>query len=144
MNLKSSPVLCMEKQNLSVDELRHFLLKSKCEGDITLKSLSSSTLDLARLPPSYACLREHIAKANYQTHIWKCASVAISEVPKPWEGHGWLENGEPKWCQNEMILPQPLVDILSAASADDSEDEDMSDQELEYGTESEDSDSDSE
>ena len=27
----------------------------------------------------------------------------MSEMPKPWEGYGWLQNGEPKWCQEEMV-----------------------------------------
>ena len=33
-------------------------------------------------------------------------------MPKPWEGHGWKDNGEPLWCNDDMVLPVSLVDIL--------------------------------
>ena len=109
----------------SVDEVRHLMLKSKCDGDISVDSLKSSTIDLARLPPSRACLREHVARTNYQTRVWKMANVAIYEIPKPWEGHGWREDGEPLWCADEMILPQKLIDVLErdATELEESDDE---------------------
>ena len=43
----------------SVDEVRHFMLRSKCDGDISVSTLASSTVDMARFPPTRACLREH-------------------------------------------------------------------------------------
>jgi len=63
---------------------------------------------------------------NYQTKIWKTANIPISEVRKPWEGHGWKDNGEPLWCHDDMILPVSLVDILAGDSEelDDSDDDD--------------------
>jgi len=47
-------------------------------------------------------------------------------VPKPWEGHGWKDNGQPLWCDDDMILPVSLVDILAGDSEelDDSDDDD--------------------
>ena len=45
------------------------------------RTLTSSTIDLSRLPPTKACLREHTARANYQRKIWKTANIPISEVP---------------------------------------------------------------
>jgi len=47
-------------------------------------------------------------------------------VPKPWEGHGQKDNGEPLWCHDHMILPVSLVDILAEDSEqlDDSDDDD--------------------
>ena len=69
-----------------VDEMRHFLLKSKCDDDFNTKTVKN--IDLATLPPSKACLEEHIRRTNYQVRIWKTAHVAISELPKPWDGHG--------------------------------------------------------
>ena len=63
----------------------------------------------SRRGPNKAYLKEHVAPANYQTRIWKTANVLISEVPKPWEGHGWLENGEPLWCDHAIILLELLV-----------------------------------
>ena len=62
--------------------MRHLMLKSKCDRDISVDSLTPSTIDLARLPPSRACLGEHVARANYQTRIWKMANAAIYEIPK--------------------------------------------------------------
>ena len=121
----------------SVDEVRAIMLKSKCEGDITV----NSTIDISRLPPSKACLREHIARANFQTRIWKTANVAISEIPKPWEGHGWLENGEPLWCDNDMILPQTLIDVLEREGTE-LEDSDDELQDFEYDADTDDSSSD--
>ena len=116
------------------------MLKSRCDGDVTVDSLTPSTIDLSRLPPTKACLREHTARANYQTKIWKTANIPISEVPKPWEGHGWKDNGEPLWCHDDMILPVSLVDILAEDSEqlDDSDDDD-DDTSLEYAGDSNDS-----
>jgi len=54
------------------------MLKSRCDGDVTVDSLTSSTFDLSRLPPTKACLREHIARANCQTKIWKTANIPMS------------------------------------------------------------------
>ena len=47
-----------------VDEVRYIMPKSTCDGDVTVDSLTSSTIDLSRLPPTKACLREHTARAN--------------------------------------------------------------------------------
>ena len=93
-----------------VDELRHFLIKSKCEESISGSTIKN--IDLSTLPPSKACLEQHIRRANYQTRIWKLANVGIYELPKPWQGHGWRENGEPLWCDEDQILPPILVDVL--------------------------------
>jgi len=47
-------------------------------------------------------------------------------VPKPWEGRGWKDNEELLWCDDDMILPVSLVDILAGDSElfDDSDDDD--------------------
>ncbi len=102
----------------SIDEVCHLMLKSKCVGDITRQSPKSITIHLAWLPPRRACLREYIARANYQTRICKTGNVAISEVPKPYDGYGWLENGEPLWCDKDMILPQTLIHVLDREATD--------------------------
>ncbi len=52
-----------------INKVHHLMLKSKCDGDNNLQSLKSTTVDLVRLPPSRACLREHIARANHRTRI---------------------------------------------------------------------------
>jgi len=61
--------------------MRYIMLKSRYNGDVTVDSLTSSTIDLSRLPPTKAWLREHTVRANYQTKIWKTANIPISEVP---------------------------------------------------------------
>ena len=110
----------------SVDEVRHIMLKSKCDGDVTIDTVKANTIDLARFPPSRACLNEHVARANYQSRIWKVASSPEPYVPNPWKGHGWLENGEPLWCKNDNILPKSLIDILDSSICSD-EDDDIGD-----------------
>ena len=84
MVVKSSSVQCIGRQSLIV---RRRMLQSKYNGVISVKSLKSSTMDLARFPPSTVYLQEHVAWPNYQTRIWKTAKVPTSEVPKLWEGH---------------------------------------------------------
>ena len=56
----------------------------------------------------------------------KSGRPPISDVPKPWEGHGWKDNGEPLWFDDDMILPVSLVDILAGDSEElgDSDDDD--------------------
>ena len=72
-----------------------------------MKSLKSSTIDLARFPPSKAYLKEHVAWPNYQTRTLKTAIVPISEVPKLREGHPWLaQNGKRLWCDPAMVRPE--------------------------------------
>ena len=64
-------------------------MKSKCDDDFNKKTVKK--IDLATLPPSKECLEENIRCTNYQVRIWKTAHVAISELPKPWDGGmgGW-------------------------------------------------------
>ena len=78
-----------------VGELRHFLIKSKCEESISASTIKN--IDLSTLPPSKACLEQHIRRANYQTRIWKLAK---------------RENGEPLWCDEDQISPPMFVDVL--------------------------------
>ena len=80
-------------------------------------------------------MREHVARANYQTRIWKMANVALYEIPKTWEGHGWKEDGEPFWCADEMILPQQLIDVLESDAVELEKSDDETG-EQEYGIDS--------
>ena len=77
------------------------MLKSRCDGDVTVDSLTLSTTDLSRLPPTKACLREHIARANYQTKIWKTANIPISEVPADHHHH--------VACPPDVAVPMSLL-----------------------------------
>lgn len=123
---------------MSVDEVRYMMLKAKCNGDIDASSLSSCTVDFSRFPPSIACLRHHIARANYQVRIWKTGNIAMTEAPDPWDGHGWLQNEEPFWCENKDVLPESLVDLLYKEYEDDSNsDEEESESDFQYCADSE-------
>ena len=53
----------------SVNEVCHLILQSKCDEDISIKSLKSSTMDLAQFKSSKACLKEYVAQASNQTRI---------------------------------------------------------------------------
>ena len=53
--------------------------------------------------------------------------LGISELPKPWDGHGWLENGEPCWCDPNVILPPNLVDVLDTNNAELNDDDNIDD-----------------
>ena len=70
------------KKIVNIDELPHFLLKSKCSDDISCTTIQN--LDLTTLSPSRACLIEHIRCANYQVRIWNIAHIGTIEMPKPW------------------------------------------------------------
>ena len=94
----------------NVDELQHFLIKSKCDESVTGTNIRN--IDLSTLPPSNACLEQHIRRANYQTWIWKLANIANYALPNAWDGHGWCKNGEPYWCHDDDILPPVLADKL--------------------------------
>ena len=111
----------------SVDELRAFMLKVKCDENYSLSVIKN--VDFAAFPPSRACLIEHIRRVNYQVRIWKMANIPIYEIPKPSDGHGWLENGEPRWCGPEWILPPSFADILDDSRSnhlDDTDDDNVS------------------
>ena len=45
-------------------------------------------LQSQQLPPTRDALKKHIARANYQTAIWKSALEAQPSIPSP-DGHGW-------------------------------------------------------
>lgn len=44
------------------------------------------------LPPTSESLIHHIKRANFQTHIWNKALVALQNLPSP-DGHGWKMEG---------------------------------------------------
>ena len=94
-----------------VDELRAFLMKSKCDDKFSFSNINN--IDFSAFPPSRACLEQHVRRVNYQVRIWKLANVQINEVPKPSEGHGWTMDGEPLWCDDDWILPSSLADIVA-------------------------------
>ena len=111
------------------------MLKKKCDEKYSFSVINN--VDFASFPPIRPSLVQHTLRVNYQVRIWKLATEAISEIPKPWEGHGWLENGEPNWCHPEWILPPTFADILEETqekqrkSPDEDEDDEIDETESE-------------
>ena len=109
----------------SVDKLRHHMIKEKC-GDDVLNA--NHNVDMATMPPCKRTLREHIKRCNFQVVIWKKASEACPDVPPPFPAHGWTKNdGElvPFWTQEEeLILPQEMVELLTEDFPESDDDED--------------------
>jgi hypothetical protein len=68
-------------------------------------------IDLSRLPPIQAGLVEHLAMAYDETkHITlENDSSASLDHSESWPLHGLQQNGEQKWCDDNMILPQTSV-----------------------------------
>ena len=69
-----------------------------------------TNLDISTMPPSKDCLIEQIEqikRANYQVRIWRLVNIAISDMPKPWEGDVWTINRfgvhRTKLCQQHLL-----------------------------------------
>ena len=60
---------------VSVDELRAFMLKNKCDEKYSFSIVNN--VDFAAFPPNKASLVEHILRVNYQVCIWKLAKEAM-------------------------------------------------------------------
>jgi hypothetical protein len=115
----------------SVDKLRVYKFKQKCDGKATD---ASRNIDLSLLPPCKKALVQHVKRVNYQVGIWKRSHAAKPDIPHP-SGHGWAEeNGimEPLWFRREELIPEQLTDILidsiestAQAEPENEEDEDQ-------------------
>ena len=115
----------------SVDELRLFKLKDKCEGKPTT---AMCNMDMGSLPPCRKCLIQHVRRVNYQLSIWKKLSHSPNEhsctIRKAWPDSGKIEF----WIEGQ-VLPQRLADILQdTIDADNNEEEEEEDDDDEiYG-----------
>ena len=111
----------------SVDELRHFKIKQKCDGETD----ATKNLDLAALPPCKKVLIQHIRRVS----IWKNAHVAKPTIPDPCENHGWTrKNGdlEPLWFLEREIVPEAMVDFLIDTVVADSASSESDEEETPY------------
>lgn len=66
------------------------------------------------LPPTSDSLRQHINRANYQTHIWRKSLDALLELPSP-EGRGWQKEDDeltPKLMSKDPA-PTSLLDLTT-------------------------------
>ena len=111
----------------SLDELRLFKLKEKCEGKPKTAMRNMSTL-----PPCRKCLIQHVRRVNNQLSIWKDSHIAQPNISIASERHGWTRvNGvlEPLWIEGQ-VLPQRLADILQDADSEEEGEEEDSDVEV--------------
>ena len=60
------------------------------------------------LPPTSDSLRQHINRANYQTHIWRKSLDALLELPSP-EGRGWQKEDDELTLKLISKDPAPTV-----------------------------------
>ena len=60
------------------------------------------------LPPTSDSLRQHINRANYQTHIWRKSLDALLELPSP-EGRGWQKEDDELTLKLMSKDPAPTV-----------------------------------
>ena len=81
----------------SVDELRLFKLKEKCEGKPTT---AMRNMDMSTLPPCRKCLIQHVRRVNYQLSILKNSHKAQPNIPVASERHGWTRV---KWCSGAIM-----------------------------------------
>ena len=87
----------------SVDELRLFKLKEKCEGKPTT---AMRNMDMSTLPPCRKCLIQHVRRVNYQLSIWKNSHIAQPNIRKAWLDSSsirkaWLDSS--KRCSGAII-----------------------------------------
>lgn len=87
-----------------VNELRYNLFCAK-RGEV----------ESSQLPPCKDCLRVHIARANYQSAIWRRCLENNAEVPDPKE-HGWTTDDDGsltiQWMQGAPA-PEAVLQMLS-------------------------------
>ena len=98
---------CSSTKTKSVNELRYQLFCAK-RGEI----------ESFQLPPCQDALKKHMERANYQSAIWRRATLTNAETPSP-EGKGWkLET-----CDNKKVLridwmdgqpaPKSVLDLIA-------------------------------
>ena len=50
--------------------------------------------DFSKMTPSAVCLLEHLKRVNYVVMVWRQATNAIIEIPKPYNNYGYTKVGE--------------------------------------------------
>ena len=98
-------VCCLYGINVSnVTDLRYLLFCAK-GGEI------GSHL----LPPSKACLHQHILRANYQAYVWQQCLKQYMHLPSP-EGNGWYIDDKDelriKWSEEDPA-PCAVLELMS-------------------------------
>jgi len=111
----------------SVDELRHDLLKQKCEGPDGTINIDKN-IDLCQLPPCKKSLKQHTRRSNYQVAKWKRGHIAQPSIPMPKEEYGWKYVGgkvEPFWFEGPLV-PQDVAQVDDDTDGRESSDDESS------------------
>ena len=90
-----APFPSYKKSPKTADELRYIICCQK-------KPNSEA------LPPTSDSLRQHINRANYQTHIWRKSLDALFELLSP-EGRGWQKEDDELTLKLMSKDPAPTV-----------------------------------
>ena len=118
-----------------VNDLRYQMLKDKC-GDEVISARYNS--DLPTLPLCRRSFKQHAHRCNYQVAIWKRSEQPVPDIPQPTEGHRWTMKNEvlePSWAEeeDELSLPQDIIDDLLNDVHDSDEEEENGDCILQNG-----------
>ena len=79
------------------------------------KLFCQKSLSGQKLPPTYDALVLHIARAAYQTHIWRNSCVPVLNVSSPVENGGWKLDDNDCVVQNLMLqdpAPKEIVELI--------------------------------
>ena len=108
--LKESTCFLYGRQRFKrVDEVRHLMLREKCEQDAINVDVN---IDLASMPPCRRSLKQHERRSNFQEGIWRRALEPVPDIPDPTAGHGWMKDEGilvPLWTEEEDELRQSLM-----------------------------------
>ena len=95
------------------------------------KLTRKSKVESSRLPPCANSLLPHVDRVYHRVAILKRFHVPLYKAPKPYDGQGWIKEGDlfkPMWSYG-LIFPPSLIDILEA---NESEDDDANDSVIDY------------
>ena len=125
----------------------------KIVGKKTEEIQKCKNIDLSKLPPCKRSHAPHCRRVNYKAVQFKNAHLNYPDTPHP-RGHGWIATNETESInQNEAtnehilelvwsegpILPDRLIDLITADNSDSDSDED---EDEDYGDDSDESDMD--
>ena len=129
----------------NIKRLHYTFLKKRCGNRKESSVKKMNNIKVSNFPPCKDNLKEHVKHANFSAGVVHNASVRHPELPLPQDGHGWVcSDGvlEPKWLSGP-VLPEQLADILEETevdSEDDSEDNTDEDEDVNFKTDSDESD----
>ena len=88
----------------SLNAVRTQMLKKMVGEDERLTA--KSKVELSRLPPCKDAHVLRVKRVNYRVALYKRAATPIIEKPKPYDGHGWVREGnliEPQWSCGSIL-----------------------------------------